>query len=171
VNSVSASPSVTVSQSVLLFADELAVALEVRHGQDALSHLVVGGGHAQAAGFGHHRLFVDQLLQDLLLEPQLLQQLLADGRSVGRPVRRHLALVRHAELQHTDPPAVHPRDFVARQGARRLGIPCAQEIGNVEDYEGDHHKAQAPLEPALVTPHAVEHRHGDCVSIKTKLLV
>ena len=35
----------------------------------------------------------------------------------------------------------------------------AEELGNVEDDEREHHERQAPLEPALVTAHPVEHGH------------
>ena len=68
-------------------------------------------------GLGHHRLLVDQLLQDLLLEAQLFQQLLADVGAVRLPVRGDLALIGGPELQDADAPAVHLRDLVAREGA------------------------------------------------------
>ena len=155
---------------VLRLADELAVELELGHRQDPLTDLVIGDGHAEAVGLGDHRLLVDELLQHLLLEAELSQQLLADVGAVRLPVRRHLPLVRGPELQDADAPAVHLRDLVARQGAAR-GVLRAEEVRNVQNDERHHHKAKAPLEPALVTPHTVEHRHGACISIKSKLLV
>ncbi len=155
---------------VLRFADELAVQLELRHRQDPLPDLVVGDRHAEALGLGDHRLLVDQLLQHLLLEAELSEQLLADAGPVRLPVGRHLALVGGPELQDADAPAVHLRDLVAWQGSAG-GVFRAQEVRDVQNDERHHHKAEAPLEPALVTPHTVEHRHGACISIQSKLLV
>ena len=155
---------------VLRFADELAVQLELRHRQDPLPDLVVGDRHAEALGLGDHGLLVDELLQHLLLEAELSEQLLADAGPVRLPVGRHLALVGRPELQDADAPAVHLRDLVAWQGSSG-GVFRAQEVRNVQNDERHHHKAEAPLEPALVTPHTVEHRHGACISIQSKLLV
>ena len=41
--------------------------------------------------------------------------------------------------------------------SRRIGL---QKAGDVQHYERQDHDGQAPLEPALVSAHPVEHRHG-----------
>jgi hypothetical protein len=50
-------------------------------------HFLVADGDAEALGFGQRGALVHHLLEDLLLDPQLLQQLVVHVRAVGRSVR------------------------------------------------------------------------------------
>ena len=78
---------------VALLADELAVLLERRNREDALAHFLVAHRDAEPLGFGERGVLVDHLLQDLLLDAELLQQLLAHVAAVGGAVRLQLRLV------------------------------------------------------------------------------
>ena len=80
-----------------------------------------------ALGFGERRLLVDHLLQDLLIDAELLQQLLAHVAAVRGPVGLQLRLVGAAELARRDRPAFDARDRVAGGG---VGAGC--RAGNRE---------------------------------------
>ena len=83
---------------VALLADERAVLLERRDREDALRDFLVADPDAEALGFGERRALVDHLLQDLLLDAELLQQLLAHVAAVRRAVRLQLRLIRAPEF-------------------------------------------------------------------------
>ena len=80
------------------FADEAAVLLERRHREDALPHFLVADRDAEPLGFGERGVLVDHLLQDLLVDAELLEQLLAHVAAVGRAIRLQLRLVGAAEI-------------------------------------------------------------------------
>ena len=75
-----------------------AVLLERRHREDPLPHFLVAHRDAEALGFGQRGALVDHLLQDLLVDAELLQQLLAHVAAVRRAVRLQLRLIGAAEL-------------------------------------------------------------------------
>ena len=60
-----------------------AVFLERRRREDPLAHFFVARRDAEPLGFDERRLLVDELLENLLLDAELLQQLLADVGAVG----------------------------------------------------------------------------------------
>ena len=138
------------------FADESPVLLERRHRQNALAHFRIAHREALAARFSDHGLFIDHLLQDLLLDPELAQQLLAQLRSIGVAVRLQLGRVAALEVADGDLVAFYVRQDLRGRRAR-AGV---EEAGNVEDHEGQDDEREAPLEPAFVAPHPVEHCHS-----------
>ena len=62
------------------------------------AHFLVADLDAEPVGFGQRRALVDHLLQDLLLDAELLQQLLAHVAAVGGAVGLQLSLIGAAEL-------------------------------------------------------------------------
>ena len=92
--------------------------------------------------------------------PELAQELIAHLAAVRRPVRLDLVVVPLQELPGGDVPALDFGDHLAgeRADANRGGI--VQETGDVEDDERQDDEAKAPLEPAFVATHPVEHGHG-----------
>ena len=134
-----------------------AVLLERRHREDALPHLLVADRDAEPLGLGERRALVDHLLQNLLVDPELLQQLLAHVVAVGGAIRLQLGLIGPAEIGGRDFAAFDFGDGVARRG---VGAGAAEEIGNVEEDERHAHQTQAPLQPVPVPAHPIEHRHG-----------
>ena len=139
---------------VARFADELAVLLEGGDGEDARANLFVADRHALAPRFGDHRLLVNELLQDLLLDAQLPQELFAHLRAVGVAIRLELRRVAALKLADRDFASFDFRQDVTR---RRAGT---REVGNEEDHKSQDDERQAPFEPAAVAPHPVEHRHS-----------
>ena len=105
--------------------------------------------------FGGHRFFVDELLQDLAIDAELPEQLLVHLRAVRLAVGVHLRRVAPLERAHGDRLAF---DLGNRLARRRAGV-VAQEVGDIEDDKGEDDERQAPLEPALVPPHPIQHGH------------
>ena len=103
---------------VALLADERAVLLERRHREDALADFLVAHADAEPVGFGQRRALVHHLLQNLLLDAELLQQLLAHVRAVGVAIRLQLSLIRAPELAGGDFVAFDLGDGVAGRGVR-----------------------------------------------------
>ncbi len=132
----------------LVRAHEAAARLEGRQGGDLARHRLVVHGQAQPPRLLDHQLAVDEALQDLLLQPQLLDH----GRvhAVGGhalTLAQELAL----ELAHGDGVAAHRRHHLARAtGAHVL------EGGDVQDDEGGDHQPQEAEQPLPVTPHEAE---------------
>lgn len=143
--------------AVALVADELAVILEGGQRQDALADLGITCLDPEARGFGQRRLFLDHLLHDPLVDPQLFQQLVVDVGPVGLPVGLHLLLVDAAEVGGGDLAAFDVGDDRIAGGPRGS---FAHEAGDVEEDKRDDHNREAPFEPALVSAHPVEHCHG-----------
>ena len=141
---------------VALLADEAAVFLQRRDRQDARAHLLVGDREPEPRGFRQLGALLDHLLQHHLTDLQLADCLLGERAAVGRAVRVDLLLIPLPEVGQRDRALAHARDTITR---RRV-VGAAQEVRDVEDHEGQADKRQAPLEPALVPPHPVEHRHG-----------
>ena len=75
---------------VALLADKVAVLLKRGNGQNPFAHFDVARGQLLTSGLGHHRFFVDQLLQDLLLDAELAQELFAHLCAVRLTIGRHL---------------------------------------------------------------------------------
>ena len=135
-------------------ADEAAVFLEGRERLDAGDDLLVAGLDAELLGFGERRLFLDQPLENPLVDAKLFQQALVHVAAVRVPVGLHLLEVDAPEPVHGNFPAVHTRDDVAR-GRRLVGVAA----GHIEEDEGEHDEGKAPLQPAPVSAHPIEHRH------------
>ena len=112
-----------------------------------------------ALGFDQRGLLVDHLLQDLLIDAELPQQLVVEAAAVRGPVRLHLRVVALLELAGGQPrpstSAITSRGRRADADGRRI----VEKARNVEDDERQHHEGKAPLEPALVPTHPVEHGH------------
>ena len=140
---------------VALLADELAVLLEAGQREDALANLDVADRDALLARLGDHGFFVNELLQDLPIDAELLEQLVVHLPAVGVAIGLDLRVVAPRERADRDRLAFDLGQHLARRGAGAGG----QEIGDVEDHEGQDDQRQAPFEPALVPPHPVEHRH------------
>ena len=62
------------------------------------AHFLVAHRDAEPLGFGERGALVDHLLQDLLLDAELLEQLLAHVAAVRGAVRLQLRLIGAAEL-------------------------------------------------------------------------
>src|SRR5207245_11198751 len=112
----------------------------------------------EAIGFGQRRALVDHLREDLLFDPELLQELLAHVRSVRGSIRLQLSLIRPTELAGRDLLAFDFRDGLAGRG---VGAAATQKVGNVEDDERQADETEAPLEPTHMPAHPIEHCH-DC---------
>jgi len=138
------------------FADEAAVLLERRHREDPLPHFLVAHLDPDPFGFGERGALVDHLLQNLLLDAELLQQLIAHVVAVGRAVGLQLSLIGAPEIGAGDFPAFDLRDSVAGRG---VGTGAAQKIRDVKKHKRHAHQAQAPLEPVPVAAHPIEHGH------------
>ncbi len=143
---------------IALFADELAVLLERGNRENALSDFLVADANLEPIGFGDGGALVDHLLQDLLFDAQLFEQLVVHLSAVRGPVRLQLSLVDPAELARGDVLALDGGHGSARG---RVGAGASQEIGDVENHERQAHQEKAPLEPAPVPPHSIEHGHGN----------
>ena len=76
--------------------------------ENALAHLDVADSEALAPRFGHHRFFIDHLLQDLLLDAQLPQQLFVHLRAVGVAIGLQLRVVAPLKLADGDLLALRP---------------------------------------------------------------
>ncbi len=139
-----------------LFADEPSVFLQGGERGDALPDLLIGRRDPQPRGFRECRLFLEHLLDDALVDPELLQHPFVDIGPVGAPIGLHLLLVDATEARGRDVAAVHGGDDLVVAQAGRVGL---QEAGNVENDEREDHNGEAPLEPASVSAHPVEHRH------------
>src|SRR5204862_6596162 len=124
--------------------------------ENSAPHFLVAHADTESVGFSKRGAFLHELLENLLLDAQLLQQLLAHIRAVGGAVGLQLRLVRAPEFAGADLPALDARNRVARRG---VGSSAPQEIGNVKNDECEAYQTQAPLQPTLVPPHLVEHRH------------
>ncbi len=144
--------------NVPLLAYELAVLLKGRERQDLGPQLFVADGDAVAFGFGQRRLLVDHLLQDLLLDPELPQELRVDVAAVGLLIRLHLRLETALELACGHVAPLDGRHDLSRRCARRRCL-VIEEVG--EEIQGERHNQQnkAPFEPVPVPAHPVEHRH------------
>ena len=141
--------------TVALLADELPVLHQAGHGGDSGADFFVGRVNPEARGFGERCLFLDHLLHDPLIDAELLEHPLVDVAAELRPVCLHLPLVRLAEAAHRDLATFDRCHDVVVAGGVLL-----QKTGNVKEYECQDHSGQAPFEPALVSAHPVEHRHG-----------
>ena len=150
---------------IALIADEMTVVLKGRNREDALAHFLVAHLDADAPRFGDRRLLVHHLLEDLLLDAQLLEQLLAHVAAVRGSVRLQLRLVGAPEIAGCDRPAFNARDGIAGGGVRGG---AAQEVRNIGNDEGQHDNQQAPFEPGPVLAHTIKHRHG--VTFETLML-
>ncbi len=145
--------------------DELTVLLERRQRENALANFGVAGADPEPVGLGERRLFLDHLLDDALIDAELLEQPFVDVAAVLLAVRLHLLLVDPPEFLRGDLMALDVGDdlVVARRAAA-----VTDKAGDIEQDERHHHDGKAPLEPALVAPHPVEHRHGCSRSLKGK---
>ncbi len=143
--------------AIPLLADELPVLLERGELEDSLTDLDVGGRDALAAGLDEGGALVDELLEDLTVQPQLTHHGLVEARAVRITIRLQLRVVGAVELDDADWLPVDLGDRVDRvQRAARV----AEKGRDVEDDEGEDDERQAPLEPVPVTPHPIEHGHG-----------
>ena len=144
--------------AVARLADELAVHLEPRQVDDPVAHLRVAHRQSEPLGLRHGRVAGDHALQDLAVDSQRPEHLLGDLARRLPAVVLELQEVHLAELRHRDAVVADLRhDVVGKALHRRL----IDESGNVQEHEREAHEGEAPLEPALVPPHAVKHRHSD----------
>ncbi len=141
---------------VARLADELAVLHERRQREDALPHLDVTHREVLLARLGHHRLLVDERLQDLLVDAELTEHLLADLAAVGVPVLLELRVVAALELGNGDALPLDVGQHGIGRDARRGDV----AVGHEEESERNDEDGQAPFEPATVPPHPVERGHG-----------
>ena len=141
---------------IALLADEIAVFLKRRHGEDALPHFLVARLDAEPLGLGQRRALVHQRLQDLLIDAQLLEQLFAHVSAIRGTIGLQLRLVRPPEFAGGDLMARHVGDGFPRRGVRPR---APHELGDVENHERQHDEAETPFEPAAVLAHAIEHCH------------
>src|SRR5262249_37158355 len=111
---------------------------------------------AETIGFGQRGALVDHLLQDLLIDPELLQQPFIHVAAVRGAVRLQLRLIRSTEFVRANLLALNDRHRVAAGG---VGAAAPQKIGNVENYECQADETQTPFEPVSVPPHPVKHGH------------
>ena len=79
------------------------------NGEDLLRELFVAHADALALGLRQRRLFVDHLLQDLLVDAELPQQLLVDAAAILLLVGLDLSLVTSLEIAALDVLAVDRR--------------------------------------------------------------
>ena len=154
--------------AVTRLADELAVHLEPRQVDDPVAHLRVAHGQSESLRFRHGRVAGDHALQDLAVDSQRPEHLLGHLARRLAAVVLELQEVHLAELGHRDAVVADLRhDVVGKALHRRL----VHESGNVEEHEREADEGEAPLEPPLVPPHAVKHRHGavDCTRVERVL--
>ena len=144
-------------RDISLLADEVAVLLEAGDGHDLGLDFVIGHRDAHLLGFRDLGVFLDHLLQDLLGHLHLLKDGVAQAAAVGGPVGAHLRLIAAAEVRQADGAGAHAGYPVGAAGGGR--VPRFEETGNIEEDEGNNDQGQAPLEPAFVPPHPIEHRH------------
>ena len=142
--------------AVDLLSGKLTVLLEGRDRVNAVRDFLVGHPESQPIGLGRRGPLVDELLKDLLVDPHLLQELLVQARTIRALVRLQLRLVGTAERIHRDLLAAHRRHRVVR---RRRVRARPEEARDIKHDERQHHEREAPLEPALVAAHPVEHCH------------
>ena len=121
---------------------------------------------ALLARFGDHRFFVNQLAENLAIDAELLDQLVVDLAAIGVAIGGHLRVVAARERADGNRLALDLREHLARRRAGAGG----QEVGNVEDHEGQDDEREAPFEPALVSPHPVEHCHRSKILWETSML-
>ena len=140
---------------VRLLAGELPVLLEGWDEVDALGHFRIAHGKPQPAGFRDRGALVDELLQNLLLDPHLFEQLLVDAAAVRTLVGLQLGQVGSTECCGRDLLVPDTR----HDGTRCRRVLGVQEVWDVEKDEREHHEREAPLEPATVPAHPVEHCH------------
>src|SRR4029078_6232990 len=96
--------------------------------QNALADLLVANADLEARGLDQRRPLGDQLLENLLLDSELLQELIAHLPPARRSVRLQLGMV--------DPPEFAGGDFLVVDSRHRVARPRVragptQEIGNV----------------------------------------
>jgi hypothetical protein len=136
-------------------ADEHTVLHEGGQRQDALAHLDVAHAQVLTPGLDGHGLLVDERLQDLLVDAELAQHRLADLPAVRLAVGLQLRGVAALELSDRDGLALDVgQHLVGRHAGGGGAVVWHEEEGEREDDE-----REAPLEPALVPPHPIEHRH------------
>ena len=143
--------------AVARLADEPTVDLEGRQRQDALAHLRVAHFQAQPLRFGQRRVAVDHLLQNLPVDAERAEHFLGDLPARLQAVRLKLAGVYLLEVGQRDFLFADARDDVAGQPGP-AGL--VHEAGNVQEDECKNDEREAPLEPALVASHPVEHGHA-----------
>ena len=141
---------------ITVFADERAVFLERGNREDALPHFVVADRDVEAFRFGERRPLVDHLLQDLLLDAELPQQLVAHVGAVCRTVGLDLRLIGPLELVRANLAAF---DHGHRAGRSHVAGRVGQKVRDEKDDHRHAHDEQAPLEPIPVLAHPIEHRH------------
>ena len=106
--------------------------------------------------FGQRRLFLDHLLDDPLVDAELFQHALVDVAAELRAIGLHLLLVD----RRNRPTVISRPSTDATTSLLPAPVLGLEEAGNVEKDECQDHNGQAPFEPALVSAHPVEHRHG-----------
>ena len=106
-------------------------------------------------GLGERRFLFNQPLQDPLIDAQLLQQALVHVAAIGVAVRLHLLQVHAPEPVHRDFAPIHAGDDILGPGRLAVELPVRQ----VEDDEGENDETEAPLQPAPVSAHPIEHCH------------
>jgi AhpD family alkylhydroperoxidase len=111
---------------------------------------------AETVCFGERCALVDHLLENLLIDAELLQQLVAHIAAVGIAVRLQLSLIGAPEFAGCDFMPLHTREGVVRGG---IGAGPPQEVGDIENDERQAHQTETPLEPVLVPAHPIEHCH------------
>jgi hypothetical protein len=121
-----------------------------------LTHFHVGHVEVLPSRLGDGGFFVDQRLQDLLVDAELTQHLLVDLPAVRGAVLLQLGAVAALELRHGDLLARHLGQHHVGRGAGGRRVVLRDE----EERKGEDDERQAPLEPAFVAPHPVEHGHG-----------
>ena len=112
----------------------------------------------EALRLGERGVLVDQLLEDLPVDAERPQHLFADLAARLKPVGLQLPEVHLPELLQRDLVRAHPGEHVGGQAVVPHGAHA--DAGDQGD-EGDHDEAEAPLEPGLVAPHPIEHRHDE----------
>ena len=150
--------------AVTCIADEMPVFLERGQRENPGADFGVAGRDVLPAGLRKRGLLLDELLNDPLVDPQLLQQAVVHVAAVGVAVGLHLLLVDAPEPANRNIAALDRRDDAILTGTVERRAP--HETGDVERYERDHHNCQAPLEPVLVPAHPIEHRHGKRASFR-----
>ena len=152
---------------VALLADEPSVLLKTRQAHDALAHLGVAHRQSEPLGFRQGRVAADERLQDLAIDPQRAQHLLGDLAGRLQAVALQLGQIELAEPRHRDLVVADPREDIVRHALEGRLI---DESRDVQEHERKADQGQAPLEPSLVAPHAVEHRHAADCSRRARIL-
>ena len=154
---------------VARFADELSVLLQPGDREDLPRQLLVADREAVTIRLDERHLLVDHLRENLLVDPELAQQLAVQAAAELRGVVLHLLDIALLELARGQLVSVDLRDHLARRRAERLGR-LQKVLRDEESNERQHNGAKAPFEPGLVPAHPVEHGHAVNTSEKPSIV-